>query len=81
MIQSILKREDSPRHNKIVSFGTDIIHTVPNRLELFKMGELKKVRINRFRIETTKHQEIFGRFSLERIEHKETVSRFIVSKV
>ena len=61
-MKSILRTKESPKRNTRVSFGNDIIHTIPNRLQLLHMGELKKVRLNRFKLEFDNDYKKVGRF-------------------
>ena len=66
-MKSILKSANSQRNNKRVTFGDDIIHQIPNRLELLVSGELKKVRINRFRLTFIENDyNKVGRFSVKK---------------
>ncbi len=87
-MKSILKSKDSFKTNNTVTFGDDIIHQIPNRLKLLHMGELKKIRINRFRLELSEITEInnykkVGRFRLElseitEINNYKKVGRFAI---
>ena len=65
-MKSILRSKYSPKLNTRVTFGVDIVHEIPNRLELLHMGELKKVRINRFKLELDNDYKKVGRFDIKR---------------
>lgn len=76
LIKSILKNRNTPKYNKTVSFGENVVHSIPNRLELLRKGELKTLRLSRFRLTTTENKENnntsnynkVGRFSIKRIK-------------
>ena len=67
-MKSILKTTDSHKQDKRVTFGDDIIHTIPNRLNLLISGELKTIRLNRFKLTFLENNyNKIGRFSVKKI--------------